>query len=521
MGLYDFTFHDVIRRNAKAFQDATAWYEVETGRTYSFAEIADAAERLAAGLRAQGVRKGDRIAVVGRNSIEFFLIYGAAAVLGAIVVPINWRLSPAELHFNLNDGEPQVIFSDVEFAERVRDRPSAPAPEPRLFTLHGEADGFAPFADLAATTESAPPLRPAAGTQDSFVMIHTAAVTGQPSGALLSHGNLACACLHWNYYLKTTARDVHLSLLPLFHIAGLVMAAQSFQAGAVNVNLRKFDADAAAALIAERSVSQAFDFTPILGTILDAAEKNGARITSLQCVAGLEKPDVIERYQEVTGGTFYSLYGQTETASLTTIAPYSERPGSAGRPVMLAAVRLVDEADAPVPAGQTGEIVVRGPLVFQGYWRQPSQTQQTFRDGWHHTGDTGRFDTHGYLWYTGRKPEKELIKPGGENVYPAEVEKVILEHPAVAQTAVIGVPDPRWKEGIKAVCRLHPGARLSAAELIAFVGERIARFKKPQYVSFVDTLPLRADGTPDRAKIREQYGGAQDDGTAGQTPESG
>jgi len=227
-------------------------------------------------------------------------------------------------------------------------------------------------------------------------------------------------------------------------------------------------------------------------------------------VAGLEAPGTIEKYQEVTGGTFYVLYGQTETSCLATFGPYNDRPGAAGRTLPLAEVRLVDDYDRPVPVGEVGEITMKGPMVFKGYWNLPEDNEYTFRNGWHHTGDLGRFDEEGFLWYAGRKAEKELIKPGGENVYPAEVEKAILEHPAVEETVVFGVPDPKWKEGIKAVCLLKKGERLERRELIEFVGERIARYKKPQYVEFVDEFPRLDDGNPDRVKIKELYGGEQE-----------
>jgi long-chain acyl-CoA synthetase len=170
-------------------------------------------------------------------------------------------------------------------------------------------------------------------------------------------------------------------------------------------------------------------------------------------------------------------------------------------------VRLVDDYDKEVETGKVGEIVVRGPMVFKGYWNLPEETEYTLREGWHHTGDQGRFDENGFIFYAGRKAEKELIKPGGENVYPAEVEKVILENPAIEKTVVIGVPDPKWKEGIKAVCQLKEGQTLESQELIDFVGSRIARFKKPQYVEFISEFPTLEDGSPDRAKIKELYGG--------------
>ena len=173
---------------------------------------------------------------------------------------------------------------------------------------------------------------------------------------------------------------------------------------------------------------------------------------------------------------------------------------------MLAAeVALVDDEDREVPQGETGEIVIKGPMVFKEYINLPSDTAHTFRGNRHHTGDLGRFDQDGYLFYMGRKAEKELIKPGGENVYPAEVENAILLHPAIARTVVFGVPDPKWKEGIKAVCQLKVGHDLTARELIDFVGEKIARYKKPQYVQFVTELPLLANGSPDRGKIKKIY----------------
>ena len=509
MGLHDFTFYDLIRRNAACFPDRPAWHEVEDGRTLSFGEVADRVTRLARALQKLPVGQGERIAVLGQNSLEYFLLYGAAAALGAILLPINWRLSAEEVVFNIQDGAPTVLFVDGEFADLVQPSRSQLTTVAHYFSLHGGVDGLAPFPSLtSAAADTGPPL-PGAGDRDGWVIIHTAAVAGRPRGALLSHGNLMCANMHWNYYLQTTPQDVHLNLLPLFHVAGLVMALQSFQAGAVNLNMRRFHADKAAALVAEWKVSQMFDFSPILGAILEAAENGGQSLKSLRAVVGLETPETIEKYQKASGGTFYCMYGQTETSALATVAPYDQRPGSAGRPILLAEVALLDDQQQPVETGGTGEIGVRGPMVFQGYWQLPAETDSTFRGGWHHTGDMGRFDEDGFLWYAGRKPEKELIKPGGENVYPAEVEKVILEHPAVAYTVVFGVPDAKWKEGIKAVCQLKPGQQLAAEELRAFVGERIARFKRPQYVEFIEEMPLLADGAPDRQRIKADYGGEQ------------
>jgi long-chain acyl-CoA synthetase len=296
----------------------------------------------------------------------------------------------------------------------------------------------------------------------------------------------------------------------MFHVGGFFMAINSFQAGALNVNMAKFDAEKAVELIEEKKVSLIFDFSPILVSILEAHEKTGKDIKSLRAVMGLDTPETIEKYQKTTGGTFYSIYGQTETTGLVTMGRYNDRPGSAGKMIPLGEVKIVDDYDRPVPNGQVGEITVKGPLIFKGYWNLPEETAYTFREGKHHTGDLGRFDEDGFLWFSGRKAEKELIKPGGENVYPVEVEKVILQHPSIEKVVVFGVPDPRWKEGIKAVCRLKKGETLAPQALIKFVGERMAGYKKPQYVEFITDFPCLEDGSPDRSKIKEVYGGSQD-----------
>lgn len=502
MGLYDFSIYDLICRNAHCFADRPAWFDADTGTTVTFAAFKAAVDRLAAGLQRNGIRTGDRIGVIGKNSLPFFQLYGAAAALGAIVVPINWRLSAGEVAYNLSDTAPGILFVDAAFSEMVtgiRDR--LPAIN-HWVNLDG-AGPFAPFGDLFA---DAPFSDDGVAADSGVVIIHTAAVAGRPRGALLSHANLLCASLHFQTCFGLTPADVHLNLLPLFHVAGLFMAVAAFHAGALNVNMGKFDAATAVRLITEKRATVLFDFSPILGTILDEQARTGDDISSLKAVMGLDGAETIDRYQAVTGGTFYNMYGQTETSCLASMGRYNDRPGSAGRPIPMGRVELMDDADRPVALGEVGEITLTGPMVFKGYWGLDDDNAYTFRNSRHHTGDLGRFDADGYLWYAGRKPEKELIKPGGENVYPAEVEQVILEHPAIAQTVVIGVPDPKWKEGIKAVCVCEPGQSTTAEALIEFVGSRIARYKKPQYVQFVDALP-QEDGVIDRNAVKALYGG--------------
>lgn len=507
MGLYDFTFYDLMNRNASTYGSKTAWVDTDDDRRVTFLQYKEQADRLARGLQDQGLQKGDRIGVVGKNSLEFFLIYGAAAAMGGIVLPINWRLSAEEMVYNLKDCTPKILFADQEFQENLQGARAELSTVEAYFNLGPAGGNFSDFSSLLEKGEI--PDAADVSTDDGFVIIHTAAVAGRPRGALLSHGNVLCADIHLDYQCQITSDDVHLNILPLFHVGGLFIVTASFHVGATNLNMSKFDANKAAALISEKGASIFFEFPPILSSILEEHEKTGVDISGLRAVAGLESPETIEKYQELTGGTFYVLYGQTETSCLATFGAYNEKPGSAGRPLPLADVRLVDAYDREVPVGEVGEITMKGPMVFKGYWNLPEDNAYTFREGWHHTGDQGRFDEDGFLWYAGRMAEKELIKPGGENVYPAEVEKVILEHPKIEGAVVIGVPDPKWKEGIKAVCKLKGGETLTGRELIDFVGERIARYKKPQYVEFVEEMPFLEDGAPDRTKVKELYGGEQ------------
>jgi len=507
MGLYDFTFYDLINRNAVCFKNRPAWFEVDDGRALSFGQFKETVDRFACGLQNSGIKKGDRIGVLGKNSLEYFLLYSAAAALGAIVAPINWRLSADEIIFNLNDCEPEVIFVDQEYQELIEGAKEKLTSIKKYYNLQIKGGQFLDIAPLLDTLGDVEPAE--VSTDDGFVIIHTAAVAGRPRGALLSHGNVLCANMHLNYCFNLSTRDVHLNLLPLFHVGGLFMATNSFHAGVVNINMRKFDAQKAVELIEEERVSLLFDFPPILSSILKASKETKREIHTLKSVIGLGTPEDIKEYQKITGGTFYCMYGQTETSCLATLGRYNARPGSAGKTISMAEIKLVDENDQPVPTGQVGEITMKGPMIFKGYWNLPEDNAYTFRDGWHHTGDLGRFDEEGFLFYAGRKAEKELIKPGGENVYPAEVEKVILKHPDVDKTVVFGVPDSKWKEGIKAVCQLKKGKKLDSKRLMDFVGERIARYKRPQYVEFTDQIPLLKDGTPDRTKVKEMYGGDQ------------
>jgi acyl-CoA synthetase (AMP-forming)/AMP-acid ligase II len=302
-----------------------------------------------------------------------------------------------------------------------------------------------------------------------------------------------------------TERDVNLGVLPLFHVAGLGLMLTVQQAGGASVVAAKFDPQQAVSDIASEKVTVMSEFAPMLANLMDQAK--GDELASLRAVTGLDTPATIERFETTCPhAMFWATFGQSETSGLATLAPYRERPKSAGRPLFWRTIAVVDSADKAKPTGQTGEIVVRGPTVFKGYWNNEADTAFTFRNGWHHTGDMGYFDADGYLWYAGRAPEKELIKTGGENVYPAEVENAIRQHPDIIDVVVIGVPDPQWSEAIKAICTQRAGATATADQIIEFVAGQIARYKKPKHVVFVDQLPRNDKDEIDRISVKATHG---------------
>lgn len=295
--------------------------------------------------------------------------------------------------------------------------------------------------------------------------------------------------------------------LPLFHVAGLMISSNIFHAGAANVIMAQFDPQKALELIQQERITVLFEFSPMLEQIVEKMKEQESNLSCVRMVLGITYPECFRDFQAQTGAVFYRVWGQTETLSFISACRHDEKPGSVGRALPLTHIRIVDDQGHSMKTGQSGEIVVRSPQVFKGYWNLKRESAFTFRGGWHHTGDLGRLDEEGFLWFVGRRQEKDLIKTGGENVYPAEVESVILEHPQIKEVAVIGIPDPKWVEGIKAVCVLREGGRVTEKEVIDFVSGRIASYKKPKYVEFVESLPKINSGEIDRAKVKVKFGG--------------
>jgi len=501
MAIREHTIYDCIMRNALNLSGETALVSGDLRLTFS--EIPIHVNCLARGLLNTGFEKGDRIAVLLNNCAEYALLLAACTRVGVVAVCLNTRTSAGEMRMVLESTKPKALLFQTSFeqqAEELRDL----FPH-RQFYCIDEASILSTSFDQLLDENPAPLTEPQPGVDEGWLIIPTAAVDGVPKGALLSQRNvLASAAVHLHHFGRDSIKG-HLLALPIFHVMGLTSAWATFIGGGKNVVLKQFDDKEAVRLIDAEQLTYFGSFPPILERVLDSAKETGSVLKSLQVVYGLEGPQNIKRLQEETNAVFWTGFGQAETTAFVTASPASERLGASGQSTLINSVAIVNELDEQVPVGEEGEIVVRGENIFLKYWNMPEATAYAQRNSWHHTGDIGRLDDDGFLWYVKRKAEKELIKTGGENVYPGEVESVLLKHAEIKDCCVIGVPDKTWGEAVKAVCVLKKGSKLSEKEVSDYVGGQIAGFKKPRKVEFVEKLPRENDKV-DREAVKAKWG---------------
>jgi acyl-CoA synthetase (AMP-forming)/AMP-acid ligase II len=507
MNVREHTLYERIVENARLHGNKPAFTFKD--QSLSFREYLKQVNQLSHGLTRAGLKRGDRLAVLMDNNLEYPLIYGACAQTGIIAVGLNIRASAEEMKLFLKNIGPKMLFFEKKYEEAAGMLQNYLSMN-HLVSADPTALDATLFKDFIDTITSSnlpsQKVKDAPGQEDGYMIIPTAAVDGIPKGALLSQRNILISnMLSITEYGKENI-ECYLALLPLFHVAGLTGTWATFHVGGHTVLMEKFEPTQVVDLVEKHQLTYFGSFPPILENVLNAAKAKGSRLPSLKMVTGLEfGPAIIERLYEETQAEFWVGFGQTETSGFVSTCPFKEHPGSAGRPSVCNSIAIIDEAGRPVAPGEEGEIVVRGENIFLEYWGDEDATQYTLRNGWHHCGDIGKMDEEGYLWYVKPKAEKELIKTGGENVYPAEVEVVLSKHPAIERCAVIGTPDKRWGIAVKAVCQLKAGATLTLEEVSGFVGSQIAGYKKPRYAEFVENIPEK-DGKVDRDKVKEFYG---------------
>jgi long-chain acyl-CoA synthetase len=504
--LHGLTFADVLREHRRSWPQQLAVVDRDFDRDVrlTYAALDDRASQLANALATAGVGPGDRVLWLGQNSFRVVEGLAAAAQLGAMFCPANWRQSPDELAFVIDDVDAKVvIWQDEEIGDTVRAARELAGSSAALWLQH-DADGDGTYESfLAGAPTDDPGIE--VDSASALLLIYTAAFSGRPNGALLSHTALITQGTVMGHIADIGADYVYLNCGPLFHIATFMTTLATFVAAGTNVFTRRIDAEELCRIIEDERCTGAFLIGPTLQQILEINADHRYDLKSLRAFRG--KPEWNEMITIDTspwarnpGG-----YGQTEVMGMLTFNTLAETSiGTHGRPSPVVQVRIFDPDDREVPVGETGEIVARGPTVMNGYWNRPEENARRQRGGWHHTSDLGRRETDGTITFIG--PATRMIKSAAENIYPAEVESCITKHPAVAECAVIGVPDPRWTQSVKAIVVLNDGANATTEEIVEHCRAHIASYKKPRAVEFTEKLPRRGFAV-DYDALDAQFGG--------------
>jgi len=496
-----------LARNARLYPDRVAVVDA-AGRQRTYAELHARVNRLANALLAQGIGKGARLGVLDRNSIEYLEAYFAAGLIGAWLVPINFHLKPADIAYRLAHADAAGLIAGAEFVPTVRalGRELPPALAGRTWAVGG-ADGVPSYESLlAAGADAAPDVR--VDPEDVLYLGYTSGTTGPSKGAMVSHRAIVVGYLYKALDYGLSDADVALCPGPFWHSAPRDFASLALYLGGTCVVTRGFEPREYLALVERHRVTYSF-LVPTMLQMLIGLEDGACHDTSSLRVlisGGSPLPTAVkERVLARFGSILFEFYGATETRIITSIAPaeLAQRRRSVGRPIRDVELRILDERGEAVPVGVPGEIYVRGPGLFSGYYKDAAATERGHRGDWFSLGDIGRLDADGYLYLVDRKAD--TIISAGENIYPNDVEEVLLAAPGVKEAAVIGIPDPTWGELVTAIVVPAPGAAPDPEALMAYCAARLPGYMKPRRIEFADALPRNESGKILRRVLREPY----------------
>lgn len=485
------------------------------GRDTTYSEFEDHTNQVANALVSGGVIKGGRIAYIGKNTDHFFELFFGAAKAGVVTIPIGWRLTPPEIAYIIGDGDVSLVFVGREVVEVVREALSLAKRSTRIIEVEDfEGRGFVAWRDAQLKTTP----RIITKESDVVVQLYTSGTTGRPKGVMLTHESLLTirrhsieSEQHWEVWGPT---DTSLVAMPVSHVSGLAWGMTGLLVGGKNIVTREFDPCDILDFVIRDRISKIFLVPTALQIILSQPNARQVDYSCLRSITYGASPIPITLLRaciEVFGSGFCQVYGMTETSGAITYLREedhdilgNERMRSVGLPLPGVEIRVVDSDGVILPPRSIGEIETRSAGNMAGYWSLDEATQSVLsEDGWLRTGDAGYLDEDGYLFLQDRI--KDIVISGGENIYPAEVEGAILDHPDVAEVAVIGVPDYKWGEAVKAIIVLKPGVTADAASIKDFVRRRVAGYKVPKSVEFVSSLPLNSTGKVLKWKLRELY----------------
>ena len=504
--MQDFRHRDWLRHHARLQPERPCWTDLHSNRAFTFAEAEARVSRLAAHLqRACGVDRGDRVAVLCMNSTDMLEVWSACAKIGAIFLPLNWRLAPPEIDFILSDGEPQALIFDTANADTVKALEWTGA---TLIETSG-GGGDTPY-EAAITGADGDYAEQAMGHDDAWTILYTSGTTGRPKGAINTYGMAFWNAVNLGIFMAVTPQARGITLLPLFHTGGLnCYAAPLLHAGGSSLVMRAFDAGAALRLIGDPEVGMTH-FFGVPANYLFMAQHPDFPLTDFSRlvragIGGAPAPVPLLEAWKAKGVALVQGFGMSETSPAVCFQDAERafaKPGSAGRSVHYGEMKVVLEDGTDAGVNEVGELWVRGPNIMPGYWRRPEATAASFTGEWFHTGDAARIDEDGDCWIVDRW--KDMFISGGENVYPAEVESAMHALPEVADVAVVGEPSDKWGETGVAFVVPAEGAQPTEADILGALNGRLARYKIPKRVIFTGPLPRNATGKIVKAPLRER-----------------
>jgi fatty-acyl-CoA synthase len=483
---------------------------VDGERRLTYKDLNRRVNRLTRHFQTMGLKHGDRCAMLAYNCLEYVETIFAAAKLGLMLVPLNWRLSPSELAFNLSDSETGTLIFDPEFAETV-EAFKGQTPVKRMLALGTkENKGADPYElGLAQSSDDEPIPDEPVGPDTPHIIMYTAGTTGRPKGAVLSQGASFWNAINLELDMQFNPNDRDLAILPMFHIGGIgLFTLPMLHVGGTVVIQHTFDPAETLQLLRSENITLLFGVPAIFLFLIQHPDFSSEAFENVRLVMSGGAPlplNLVKQYHNA-GIVLQQGFGMSEAApSIATLRTdlAIKKAGSIGRALFHVEAKIVDEDMRELPSGEVGELVIRGPNLMHGYWKRPDATEEAFAGGWFHTGDLARMDEEGDIYIVERK--KDMFISGGENVYPAEVENALFELLEVAEAAVIGVKDEKWGEAGKAIVVFKPGKKLTDEQILTFLRGRLAKYKVPKSVAVVDQLPRNAAGKVLKNTLREKY----------------
>ena len=509
---------EILSNSVRKYPEKLALIFEDTRLTYQ--AFNERCNRLANSFATLGIGEGDHFAILSKNCHQYLEMFFAAAKTGALFVPLNYRLSPRELIYTINDSESQILFFAREYLPVVQNIEKDLKGVHTTICIDDKIAEMDSYEELLTRAKPSEPDSSSIDEEDLVGIFYTSGTTGYPKGAMVTHKNRITDMIHQvTDFEYIEPEDIYLNIGPLFHVGVLALPLAHLYMGCTVVILKEFDAKKIFELIEKEKIRAFWAAPTMVQMLLDYPEGKKYNLDSIKTIAYSSSPmpmEIMKRAMEFFGhNVFVQFFGSTETGPQIThlsrkdhVLQGTERQlkklRSVGVESQMVHVRIVDDEDRDVHIGKIGEIIVKSDAVTKGYWKKPEETQKAIKNGWYHTGDLGYMDEDRYIYIVDRK--KDMIITGGENVYSAEVENVLYMHPAIAEAAVIGVPHEKWVEAIKAVIVLKPGAKATEQEIIEFCKQNLASYKKPAYVEFVKEMPKTSMGKILKRELRELYG---------------